>query len=272
MKVIDTFCFLNELDLLELRLNELNDVVDKHVIIEANFTSSNKPKAFVFEENRNRFDAFKEKIIYRKVYAQDKPQVSFSGEERHDLMFYQRQFIKEEVEKIADETDLILFSDLDEIPKKQVIASLVKEFPSLKQPHITLVLRGFFWYFNCRFVAPQNHVWFDVLVVSQAKDFKNADLKWLRLNNRNFPKIHDAGWHFSHCGPVGLIRDKMLASSHVEYSSDHYTLPENIHRRRMNRGDPYDRPGFSMTIVPVDESFPEFLLKHKEKYKEFIYE
>jgi hypothetical protein len=50
--VYDCFIFFNELDLLEIRLNELNNVVDKFVIIEANKTFQNNHKPYYFEENK----------------------------------------------------------------------------------------------------------------------------------------------------------------------------------------------------------------------------
>ena len=44
MKVIDCFPFFNELDLLEIRLNELKDVVDVFVLTEAPFTFTGREK------------------------------------------------------------------------------------------------------------------------------------------------------------------------------------------------------------------------------------
>lgn len=66
-KVVDTFLFFQELDLLEIRLAYLNDFVDEFVIVEACQTFSGKPKRFVFEENRERFSKFIHKITYYKI-------------------------------------------------------------------------------------------------------------------------------------------------------------------------------------------------------------
>jgi len=65
--IYECIIFFNELDLLEIRLNELKDVVDKFVIVEASFTFSSKPKPFYFEENKDRYSKFLDKIIYVKV-------------------------------------------------------------------------------------------------------------------------------------------------------------------------------------------------------------
>ena len=51
-KVYDTFLFFNELDLLEIRLNILDDYVDYFVLCEANQTFSGKDKKLYYKENK----------------------------------------------------------------------------------------------------------------------------------------------------------------------------------------------------------------------------
>ena len=46
MKAFDCFTFFNELDLLKIRLELLEDVVDYHVIVESNLTHSGVIKCF----------------------------------------------------------------------------------------------------------------------------------------------------------------------------------------------------------------------------------
>ena len=67
MKTYDCFIFHNEIDLLELRLNILNDCVDYFVIVESAITFQGAKKEFLFEKNRNRFAKFERKIIHFKV-------------------------------------------------------------------------------------------------------------------------------------------------------------------------------------------------------------
>ena len=63
MKIYDCFTFLNELDLLEIRLNELNDVVDYFVLVESKKTWQNNTKSCIFLDNQDRFKQFLHKII-----------------------------------------------------------------------------------------------------------------------------------------------------------------------------------------------------------------
>ena len=48
-KIYDGFLFFNELDLLEIRLNTLNDVVDYFILVESSVTHAGKSKSFIFE-------------------------------------------------------------------------------------------------------------------------------------------------------------------------------------------------------------------------------
>lgn len=65
--IYDCFSFFNEIELLEIRLNILENTVDRFVIVEANHTHSGQPKEFIFENNKDKFEKFLHKIIYIKV-------------------------------------------------------------------------------------------------------------------------------------------------------------------------------------------------------------
>ena len=61
----DAVLFTTELDLLEIRMEELDAVVDKFFILESNATFTGLPKELYFERNRKRFEKFERKIVYR---------------------------------------------------------------------------------------------------------------------------------------------------------------------------------------------------------------
>lgn len=63
--VLDAILMSSELDLLEIRMNELNGVVDYFFIIESNATFTGLPKETYFAFNRERFARFENKIVYR---------------------------------------------------------------------------------------------------------------------------------------------------------------------------------------------------------------
>ena len=106
-KIFDCFMFNNEEKLLEIRFNVLNKFVDHFVIIESEETHSGNKKKTTFEIKK--YPEFKEKIIYRKINSFPTNLNSWQKEN------YQRNYISNCL-KQAKEDDIVLISDLDEIP------------------------------------------------------------------------------------------------------------------------------------------------------------
>ena len=156
MKVYDCFLFFNEIDLLKLRMNILNDVVDFFVIVESNKTFTYKDKKLFFDENKELFYEFKDKIIH--VVIDDTPEsfgvlkyinepttidektknlvlkyVDESTGWNHNLKehrqwgveTYQRESIIKGLINCNDE-DIVIISDLDEIPNPEEIKKMVE--------------------------------------------------------------------------------------------------------------------------------------------------
>ena len=63
-KVLDAVLMSNELDLLEIRMNELDSVVDYFLIVESNATFTGLSKETYFAQNQDKFSKFHHKIIY----------------------------------------------------------------------------------------------------------------------------------------------------------------------------------------------------------------
>ena len=130
MKIYDCFMFFDEEMLLDLRLNIMDKYVDKFVITEATYTHSGNPKKLIFDINK--FSKFKDKIIYIVV---DKPPPDLLKiEERDSLNEKQSKMTlnakKRESYQIdktqdaindANPDDMIIISDLDEIPNLENI-------------------------------------------------------------------------------------------------------------------------------------------------------
>ena len=123
--VYDCFPFFNELELLELRLNELDGIVDKFVLVEATKTQTGLPKPLYFAENRARFDAFANKIIH--IIVDDMP--SGDGTRAHWVRErLQRNSIAKGLVN-CNPQDIIMVSDVDEIPNVQTLARFFANFP-----------------------------------------------------------------------------------------------------------------------------------------------
>ena len=128
MKIYDCFSYLDEDLLLDLRLNILDKFVDYFVIVESNKTWQNNHKNHNFDISK--FKKFEEKIIYIKVT--DMP----DGDNPYLRENYQRNCISRGIEK-ADNDDLIIISDLDEIPNpiKLKEFSISMKYAVFKQMH-----------------------------------------------------------------------------------------------------------------------------------------
>src|SRR5258708_1194458 len=60
--IVDTFPFWSELEVLDIRLHELDPVVDRFVLVEATQDFRGNPKPLYFEENKSSFKKFLPKI------------------------------------------------------------------------------------------------------------------------------------------------------------------------------------------------------------------
>ena len=127
MKIYDCFLYFDEDFLVDIRFNILNEFVDYFVIIEGSKTWQNNYKGFNFDISK--FQKFKDKIIYLK--AETLPE----GENPWLRENFQRNYIFEGI-KSANDNDIIIISDLDEIPNPEKIKLFnKKKYAVFKQKH-----------------------------------------------------------------------------------------------------------------------------------------
>lgn len=94
--------------------------MDYFVLVEATTTHSGQPKELVFRENRARYDAFLHKIIH--IVIEDMPPILRN--DRWQLENYQRRCISRALTN-CERDDIILISDVDEIPDCKLLQSFV---------------------------------------------------------------------------------------------------------------------------------------------------
>lgn len=123
--VYDCFQFFNELDILKLRMHVMNDVADRFVVSESTVTFSGEKKPLYFQENREMFAEFADKIIYRVV--DDTPiDVSPFLRDSHQKCAVARGLAG------ADPEDVVIFSDVDEIPNPEAVKKVLEKFDDSK--------------------------------------------------------------------------------------------------------------------------------------------
>jgi hypothetical protein len=119
-KVYDCCIFFNELDVLEIRLEELWDVVDKFIIVEAKHTHQGQPKPLYFYEAKERFLPYISKIMH--IIVDEFPNCVTTWDREH----YQRDVIARGLKDCKD-NDVIIISDADEILKAETVRNYKPE-------------------------------------------------------------------------------------------------------------------------------------------------
>ena len=116
-RVINCFTFFNELELLELRLHELNPVIDRFVLVEATKTFKGAPKELLYEKHKQRYATFHDKIIH--VIVDDMPDAEDPRLREH----HQRRCIARGLRDLRPD-DIIIVSDVDEILRPSSIMEM----------------------------------------------------------------------------------------------------------------------------------------------------
>ena len=269
-KIIDCFSYFNEDTVLDLRLNILNEVVDKFVILESKETHQGNNKKLNFDINN--FKKFSHKIEYNvlekitvpKDYKPSKP-CSY-GHYRDQC---QRNFLQECTSHFSDE-DWIMISDLDEIPDPEKIMNY-----NLEKKKIGIFLMDMFYYkLNLKAVDIE---W------SGTKICKKKNLispQWLRerSHKRGFFKtifnidnvgIKDGGWHFTYLNTPENISYKLKNFAHAEENIELQTDIKNIQINIQNKKDVFFERNLKLKKINIS-FLPNYIQKNSNKLSKWI--
>jgi glycosyltransferase involved in cell wall biosynthesis len=238
MKVIDSFTFFNEFDMLKFRLNYLNDVVDHFIISESNYTHSGKPKPYYLDEVWNNIpENIKPKII-RLKYEPNLSQISLPENVTEcdfqngnwKLEREQRDLITYNLSQFSP-YDLFMVSDVDEIPNKKVVETLKN--CDLDDTFCCVAKCEMFYY---NFATYSDNNWAGT-VFSTIKTTQEKGCDHLRNQRFVLFPIDNGGWHFSYFGDVERIKNKLNSFAHQEYNKDRYKNDQNILDAIQNKKD-----------------------------------
>jgi len=213
MKIYDCFMYFDEEVVVDVRLHTLNEFVDYFVIVESRFTHKGESRELKFDHKK--FEKFKDKIIYiidEEAYPQTQEiQTENSEDEKSIKLIFnaayrengQRNLLLKGLKEANDE-DLILISDVDEIPKLNNL-----NFKNINEKIILFKQDMFYYKFN---------LWLPNLIWTGTKACRRKNLispQWLRnIKDRkysffridtlfsstkfnNVKIINDGGWHFT---------------------------------------------------------------------------
>lgn len=294
MKIFDCFMYFDEDLVLDLRLNILNKYVDFFVIVESKFTHKGDKRELKF--NPNKFEKFKNKIIYL-VYNQEPSKIdliSSSDSENEKTNKYimnavfrengQRNFIINGLND-AREEDIILVSDVDEIPNLSNLNF------NEKTSKIVLFKQDMLYYkFNLKL---PNLKWIGTKACRK-KDFESP--QWLRnIKDRKYPFyrvdtffskkkyincefIDNGGWHFTNLKTAKQIKHKLQSYLHHTEFDKNPLSSEEIDKIIKNKIAIYDLTadqrankigGNKLEDYPLHK-LPKYLQNNLDNFKEWI--
>ena len=252
--IYDSFLFYNELELLDIRLNTLNDVVDKFVLVEATVTHTNKPKILFYEKNKARFKKFHNKIIH--VIVKDTPNVSLPWIiERFQFEAAVRGL------KNCKPADIILHGPVDEIPNPKKIKEYAKKPGKIK----TFVMNLSYYYLNFMKTGKPNWEGTRMFLYKEIPSFQSIYF------TRYFPTdvyIANGGWHFSYIGGVKRIQQKLASMAHQEFNNEKFNTPEKI-QKAIIQGKDFFELGHSFAKVDLNR-LPKYVVENREKFKDYL--
>ena len=295
MNIYDCFMYFDEDLLLDIRLNTLNNYVSKFVITEATYTHNGAKKKLKFDIDN--FKKFKDKIIYIVVDEQppnilkinESDSVSQKGEKLilngYARDNYQRNRLADGIKEALDE-DIIIISDLDEIPNLSNI-----NLEKINNKIIQFKQKMFYYKFNLYY---PDFDWFG----SKACKKKNLiSPQWLRnikskkyskfridliFNKKKYSDIFyvlNGGWHFTCIRTPEDLEYKLLNFAHHHEFEESKLKVEDLKKLILEKRVMYDHKidqrgykwsGNSKLEKISDLDLPKYISLNAEKFKEWL--
>tara|TARA_B100000686_G_C16580327_1_gene857775 strand:- start:182 stop:1051 length:870 start_codon:yes stop_codon:yes gene_type:complete len=287
--------YFDEEIVLDTRLNYLDPYVDYFVIIESCYTHRGDKRDLKFDIKK--YKKFKDKIIYKvydhipnkieKVLENDNEDTKSSKYIMNALYREngQRNFISEGIKEANDE-DLILVSDVDEIPKLSNI-----DIKKVSQKIILFKQDMFYYKFNLKL---PNIEWTGTKGCKK-KNLINA--QWLRnIKDRKYPLyrldtffsknkyisikiVNNGGWHFSNIKSAEEIEHKLKSYLHHREFDLEPLDTEGIKKIMNNKQAIYDlrvdktvnKIGSGDQLEKYNlENLPETIKLNLDKYRKWL--
>lgn len=245
--IYDCFTFFNELDILEIRLNELDSVVDKFVLVEATTTHTGLPKPLYFANNKARFAKFLDKIIHVVVNLPKEGDTWVRERAQRDLI---APILKER----CLPGDIIMVSDADEIPRMETVRDY-RHHHGPKQ----FLQQLYYYSLNNRCVNDSLWNWGKIMPYG---DYVHNNMTPCAVRYTEFPPLEKGGWHFSFIGNVEFIKKKISSWAHAEFNTPEINNNSNIEGAIKNGKDVFGRH-LKFEKVAIDATYPEFIQKNK---------
>ena len=295
MKIYDCFMYFDEELVVNVRLHTLNEFVDYFVIVESRFTHRGDPRELKFDHKK--FQKFRDKIIYiidEEVYPQTHEiKTEDSKNDRSIKLIFnaayrengQRNLIAKGLKEANDE-DLILISDVDEIPKLSGL-----NFKSIKEKIILFKQDMFYYKFNlllpdliwtgtkaCKKKNLINPQWLRN-IKDRKYSFFRIDTFFSRTKYTSIKIINDGGWHFSNVKTAKEIEFKLRSYLHHREFDENPLSVDQIDEIIKNKQAIYDLK-VDKTVNKIGNGnilkkfelnkLPEYITSNQNKFSDWI--
>lgn len=275
-KIFDVFPFFNELNLLEIRLETLDEFVDYFVISEACESFSGVPKDSIYLSNLDLFKKFNHKIIHAWI---DQIPSNLSPFERE---WFQRNSMKSILQERAQGEDLVVFGDVDEIPSPEVLKyAQIHDFN--RSPIIHCAQDLFYYYLNLKEVSGTllsytgeypfvfRKKWLGT-TISEFKYINSFEFSTFRDPSKKSvgTRFKNGGWHFSFVGEASnlgvedRIKSKIQSYAHQEYNN--HEIISSILQNVNSKSDLFGRRKSKFKRVKSTSNLPAFIQDNLPKY------
>lgn len=245
--------FYNEIDMLELRMNILDPVVDHFVVCEAAETHSGQPKPYNFAAQQARFDRFRHKIVYVQV-----DDLTGAGRNSWERERYHRARIADGLFD-AQPDDWVIVGDCDEIPDPECVGYLKDLPPEADVIKFELAM----YYYDLHHRVQQG--W----AIGAMRHRRESDPNKIRTCvHQPWDVYEPAGWHFSYFGGPAQVVQKVDAFMHAAdpVIRDLPRDPAYIAAKIQAGVDLYGRD-LVIDRVPLADTLPRYVLDHIETYR-----
>jgi beta-1,4-mannosyl-glycoprotein beta-1,4-N-acetylglucosaminyltransferase len=263
MKIVDCFIFYNEVRMLIYRLEYLYNTVDYFVIVEATKTHAGNPKPLYFGDNKSAFSKYLDKIVH--VVVDDMPSdprvqprslLTFrrakpapeSGDTYNIVREnHQRRCIHRGISILSlSHNDIIMISDLDEIPDRDTIARISQ---TLADGIYELLQDLYYYNLTCKNI----NLWTQARILNYKTYLHDNDPEKIRMTTSN-NKIQFGGWHFSYFGGSEFILNKLKNFCHAEAVNGVGITKEDLEDRIRCGVDLFGRSDQGFQIVPIESN------------------
>ncbi len=281
-RIYDCFCYFNEDMLLKLRLETLWNHVDYFVISEASYAHTGIHREPEF--NIAKFEKYKSKIRYLRLDQRPIGPNDFWKNEN----FIRNNILNGLYD--ANPDDLILISDLDEIPNPKIIEQYDPQYlrGDCLQSYYSYYLNNY-WIGDIGkdgYLIPNSNIWNGSKITSYEHfvNFFNSNASSVRSYKshgllRSFKRMwfkkfkvqyfKDAGWHFTWIFSTEDLIRKIENTAHQEFNTLERKNPTYI-RQLIESGRDLNKPLARYQFKKLDATFPLYLQRNPQEFHEFL--